>query len=134
MKRILLVFVLVIICITCTACTTEERTNNLTLDYNKETRECVLTNISDYDYEELELTLIVCGKDGFQKKIKEIVGTLYKGEEYSFKLSGVDEEIQIKKVMFESYSYYYNWFLDFLKFFGIITILIIIGIIACILG
>lgn len=129
MKKIILVSILVIMCISITACT-ETHELNLSMSYDNETQTCIIENIDDRDYKDIVVKISLKGKDGFVKNIEQNIGDLKEGEKTSFKLSGITEETQIENVVLESFDYYVETWTEVIlpTLIAIVIIVLIIAI------
>lgn len=109
MKKVILVIMILIMLFTIGACTNEQ-SNNLIATYDFENRQCDITNISKTkDYEKLNVTVVLNGKDNFSKEIKFEIGDLDSGETYKGDLSYISEEKEVANVYVKSYEYYENY-------------------------
>ena len=134
MKKIILISMLVVLCVSITACTSTHELN-LSMSYNQETQNCIIENTSNLDYEDVVVNISLEGKDGFVKKIAKNIGDLKEGEKTSFKITDVSEKMQVYNVVFESFDYYVNPWLDIILpiivgiiiFVGFVVIIVLIN-------
>lgn len=108
MKKIFLTVMMFIMIFTISACINTEN-YLLNARYDAESRHCYITNISEAtDYEELKVTIVLVGKDNFNKEVIYDIGTLEQGETYEGDLSYISEEVEISNIYIDSYDYYTN--------------------------
>lgn len=124
MKKIFLLIMMLIMVLTMTACT--ETTNYKIMgNYDRETSEYVIKNISHSDYKDLEVELIIESANGYSKRIAYEVGDLDSQDEYRIDLSDVSDA---SNVYMEAYNYYVSvWeYIFILVIILLFTLLIIL--------
>ena len=123
MKKILLLITMSIMLFTITSCTYDE-SYKLAATYNFEERQCCITNISKAtDYKDLNVTVVINGKDNFAKEITYEIGDLESSETYTGDLSYISEDIEVSGVYVKSYEYYQN---DFFFVIGCVVIVVLL--------
>lgn len=105
MKRIILGVMVILSMLIFTSCTINS-TNNFIVQYNKNSDLCIVTNISEYDYEELKLTLEIYNEGGYKLDATKKIPELKEGEKYEFKLSDlVEDTSEVQQIQITQYSF-----------------------------
>ena len=104
MKRIILGVMVILSTLIFTSCTINS-TNNFMVQYNKNSDLCIVTNMSEYDYEKLKLTLEIYNEGGYKLDAKKEISELKQGEKYEFKLSDlVGDTSEVQQIQIPQYS------------------------------
>ena len=105
MKRIILGVMVILSTLIFTSCTINS-TNNFMVQYNKNSDLCIVTNMSEYDYEKLKLTLVIYNEGGYKLDAKKEISELKQGEKYEFKLSDlVGDTSEVQQIQITQYSF-----------------------------
>ncbi len=105
MKRIILGVMVILSTLIFTSCTINS-TNNFMVQYNKNSDLCIVTNMSEYDYEKLKLTLEIYNEGGYKLDAKKEISELKQGEKYEFKLSDlVGDTSEVQQIQITQYSF-----------------------------
>lgn len=105
MKRIILGVMVILSTLIFTSCTINS-TNNFMVQYNKNSDLCIVTNMSEYDYEKLKLTLEIYNEGGYKLDAKKEISELKQGEKYEFKLSDlVGDTSEVQQIQIAQYSF-----------------------------
>ena len=76
------------------------------VQYNKNSDLCIVTNMSEYDYEKLKLTLEIYNEGGYKLDAKKEISELKQGEKYEFKLSDlVGDTSEVQQIQITQYSF-----------------------------
>lgn len=105
MKRIILGIMVILSMLIFTSCTINS-TNNFMVQYNKNSDLCIVTNISEYDYKKLKLTLEIYNEGGYKLDATKEIPELKEGEKYEFKLSDlVEDASKVQQIQITQYSF-----------------------------
>lgn len=105
MKRIILGVMVILSTLIFTSCTINS-TNNFMVQYNKNSDLCIVTNMSEYDYEKLKLTLEIYNEGGYKLDATKKIPELKEGEKYEFKLSDlVGDTSEVQQIQITQYSF-----------------------------
>lgn len=105
MKRIILGVMVILSTLIFTSCTINS-TNNFMVQYNKNSDLCIVTNMSEYDYEKLKLTLEIYNEGGYKLDATKKIPELKEGEKYEFKLSDlVEDTSEVQQIQITQYSF-----------------------------
>lgn len=105
MKRIILGVMVILSTLIFTSCTINS-TNNFMVQYKKNSDLCIVTNMSEYDYEKLKLTLEIYNEGGYKLDATKKIPELKEGEKYEFKLSDlVEDTSEVQQIQITQYSF-----------------------------
>lgn len=122
MKKISFVIMIALIIFMLSACTAKT-VNEIVGDYTEGRNEYVVSNISNYDYKDIKIQLIIRNQNGNTKSVIYDIGTLRSGETTVVDMTDIDD---IQSITFDSYTYYeFPWLYITIGIFIVAFILIL---------